>query len=218
MKIAIDGPAGAGKSTVAKAIAQKLDIIYLDTGAMYRATALYMLKNGIEAANTEAVKDALSKIDIEIKYQNGAQKIYLSGKDVSQQIRQNHISAAASLFSSLQPVREFLVFKQQQIAQKQDCILDGRDIGTCVLPDADYKFFLTASIEVRAKRRHDELEAKGENVSLQTLEEEIAKRDYDDSHRKISPLRQANDAVLIDSSNMTAQQVTDYIISCIKGE
>ncbi len=216
MKIALDGPAGAGKSTVAKAIAKQLNIMYLDTGAMYRGVALYMLNNGILVCEQDKVKEALEKIDFDVRYENGVQKIYLEGEDVSLKIRENRVSAAASDFSALQPVREFLVRMQQEVARKNDCILDGRDIGTCVLPDADFKFYLTADSYERAVRRAKELAEKGEIVDVKKIQAEIEQRDYNDSHREFSPLRQAEDALLIDSTNMTANEVEEYIINVIK--
>ncbi len=216
MKIALDGPAGAGKSTVAKAISKKLNIMYLDTGAMYRAVALHMLDNGIEVSELDKVEEALKNIDLVVKYEDGMQKMYLKGKDVSLRIRENAVSKAASDFSALQPVRVFLVKMQQETAKKNDCILDGRDIGTCVLPDADFKFYLTADSSERARRRAKELEEKGQIVDVKKIQEEIEQRDYNDSHREFSPLRQAEDAILVDSTFMGIEEVQNYIINIIK--
>ncbi len=216
MKIALDGPAGAGKSTVAKAISKKLNIMYLDTGAMYRAVALHMLDNGITVKETEKVEEALKNIDLLVKYEEGMQKMYLKGEDVSLRIRENAVSKAASDFSALQPVRVFLVKMQQKTARQNDCILDGRDIGTCVLPDADFKFYLTADSSERARRRAKELEEKGQTVDVKKIQEEIEQRDYNDSHREFSPLRQAEDAVLVDSTHMTIEEVENFIINVIK--
>lgn len=216
MKIALDGPAGAGKSTIAKAISKELNIMYLDTGAMYRAVALHMLDNGITVKETEKVEEALKNIDLLVKYEDGMQKMYLKGEDVSLRIRENAVSKAASDFSALQAVREFLVKMQQETARKNDCILDGRDIGTCVLPDADFKFYLTADSAERARRRAKELEEKGQAVDVKKIQEEIEQRDYNDSHREFSPLRQAEDAVLVDSTNMTVEEVLNFIINIIK--
>lgn len=216
MKIALDGPAGAGKSTVAKAISKKLNIMYLDTGAMYRAVALHMLDNGITVKETEKVEEALKNIDLLVKYEEGMQKMYLKGEDVSLRIRENSVSKAASDFSALQPVRVFLVKMQQKTARQNDCILDGRDIGTCVLPDADFKFYLTADSSERARRRAKELEEKGQTVDVKKIQEEIEQRDYNDSHREFSPLRQAEDAVLVDSTHMTIEEVENFIINVIK--
>ena len=166
MQIALDGPAGAGKSTVAKAIAKKLGIVYLDTGAMYRAVALFMLEHGIAPENIPAVEKALENVELSIKYDDGVQRIYLCGQDVSDAIRENRISAAASSFSAIPAVRVFLVQMQRRLAEKNDCVLDGRDIGTFVLPNADFKFYLTADAAERAKRRAAELEARGEPADV----------------------------------------------------
>lgn len=218
MKIALDGPAGAGKSTVAKALAKKLDIMYLDTGAMYRAVALHMLDNGITVEQKDKVEEALKNIDLVVKYEDGAQKMYLAGKDVSLRIRENAVSKAASDFSALQPVRVFLVKMQQETARKNDCILDGRDIGTFVLPDADFKFFLTADSSERAKRRAKELAEKGQIVDVQQIQKEIEQRDYNDSHREFAPLKQAEDAILVDSTFMTVDEVIAFVTNIIEGK
>lgn len=218
MKIALDGPAGAGKSTVAKAIAKKLDIMYLDTGAMYRAVALHMLDNGIKVEEQDKVEEALKNIDLLVKYEDGTQKMYLEGQDVSLRIRENAVSKAASDFSALQPVRLFLVKMQRETASKNDCILDGRDIGTFVLPDADFKFYLTADSAERAKRRAKELAEKGQVVDVKKIQEEIEQRDYNDSHREFAPLKQAEDAVLVDSTNMTIEEVITFVTNIIEGK
>lgn len=218
MKIALDGPAGAGKSTVAKALAKKLDIMYLDTGAMYRAVALHMLDNNITVDQKDKVEEALKNIDLVVKYEDGAQKMYLAGKDVSLRIRENAVSKAASDFSALQPVRVFLVKMQQETARKNDCILDGRDIGTFVLPDADFKFFLTADSSERAKRRAKELAEKGQIVDVQQIQKEIEQRDYNDSHREFAPLKQAEDAILVDSTFMTVDEVITFVTNIIEGK
>ena len=214
MQIALDGPAGAGKSTVAKAIAKKLGIVYLDTGAMYRAVALFMLEHGIAPENIPAVEKALENVELSIKYDDGVQKIYLCGQDVSDAIRENRISAAASSFSAIPAVRVFLVQMQRRLAEKNDCVLDGRDIGTFVLPN--FKFYLTADAAERAKRRAAELEARGEPADVEKIQKEIEARDYADSHREFAPLRQAEDALLVDSTHLSAKQVTDFIINKIK--
>ena len=213
MQIALDGPAGAGKSTVAKAIAKKLGIVYLDTGAMYRAVALFMLEHGIAPENIPAVEKALENVELSIKYDDGVQRIYLCGQDVSDAIRENRISAAASSFSAIPAVRVFLVQMQRRLAEKNDCVLDGRDIGTFVLPNADFKFYLTADAAERAKRRAAELEARGEPADVEKIQKEIEARDYADSHREFAPLRQAEDALLVDSTHLSAKQVTDFIIN-----
>ncbi len=218
MKIALDGPAGAGKSTVAKALAKKLDIMYLDTGAMYRAVALHMIDNGITVEEKDKVEEALKNIDLVVKYEDGAQKMYLAGKDVSLRIRENAVSKAASDFSALQPVRVFLVKMQQETARKNNCVLDGRDIGTFVLPDADYKFFLTATSFERAQRRAGELAEKGQIVDVEQIQKEIEQRDYNDSHREFAPLKQAEDAVLIDSTDMTIDEVISFVLNIIEGK
>lgn len=216
MKIALDGPAGAGKSTVAKAIAKELDIMYLDTGAMYRAIGLYMDRLGILPENEAEVKKALDSIEFKVEYISGAQHVFLKDEDVSQKIRENRVSGLASAYSALGCVREYLVKMQQETAAKQDCILDGRDIGTCVLPDADFKFFLTADSSERARRRAEELKQKGQDFDLETLKKEIEQRDYNDSHRAISPLVRAENATLVDSTNLNIEQTVNYIINIIK--
>lgn len=216
MKIALDGPAGAGKSTVAKAIAKQLDIMYLDTGAMYRTIGLYMDRAGISPQDEKNVEKALDSADFSVKYIAGAQHVFLKDEDVSEKIRENRVSALASAYSALGCVRKYLVKMQQETAAKQDCILDGRDIGTCVLPDADFKFFLTADSSERARRRAEELKQKGQDFDLDALKKEIEQRDYNDSHRAISPLVRAEDAVLVDSTNLNIEQTVEYIINIIK--
>lgn len=211
--IAIDGPAGAGKSTVAKAVAKTLGAIYLDTGAMYRAVGLYMVRNGVDPKDSETVAARAHEPMVDIRYVDGTQHVYLCGEDVSQAIRENEVSAAASGVSAVPLVREILVARQQEIAREQPVVMDGRDIGTKVLPDATLKIFLTAAAEERARRRYDELTAKGQTVSFDQLLKEINQRDWDDSHRAASPLTQAEDAVLVDSSHMTVEEVTEYILS-----
>lgn len=214
--IALDGPSGSGKSTVAKFLSDKLNILYLDTGAMYRATALKALTLGIDTFDEEGVKTFINDIDLEIKYINKSQHTFLDGEDVSQKIREPHMSMAASNISSLKTVRLKMVEMQRKIASDISCVLDGRDIGSYVLPDADYKFFITASPEVRAKRRFDELKAKNFDVNYDEILKDIEKRDYNDIHRDFSPLVQAKDAVYIDTSNMNIEEVTNKILSFIK--
>jgi len=218
INIAIDGPAGAGKSTLARRAATELGYVYVDTGALYRAVALYMLDNGITVDQKDKVEEALKHIDLVVKYEDGMQKMYLAGKDVSLRIRENAVSKAASDFSALQPVRVFLVKMQQETAQKNDCILDGRDIGTFVLPDADFKFFLTADSSERAKRRAKELAEKGQIVDVLQIQKEIEQRDYNDSHREFAPLKQAEDAVLVDSTFMTVDEVITFVSNVIEGK
>lgn len=215
-QIAIDGPSGAGKSTIARMLAERLGIAYLDTGAMYRACALHMLDKNISLEDERRVAEELPDIDMGIIFENGAQKMFISGKDVSERIREHHMSKAASDISKLPCVREKLVSLQRELAKKQSCVLDGRDICLHVLPDARYKFFLTASANERAKRRAAELAQKGKQVNFETVLADINDRDYNDMHRAASPLVQAPDAVLVDSTNMTLEQVLDYMLSFIE--
>lgn len=214
--IALDGPSGSGKSTVAKFLSDKLNILYLDTGAMYRATALKALNLGIDTFDEEGVKTFINDINLEIKYIDKSQHTFLDGEDVSQKIREPHMSMAASNISSLKTVRLKMVEMQRKIASDISCVLDGRDIGSYVLPDADYKFFITASPEVRAKRRFDELKAKNFDVNYDEILKDIEKRDYNDIHRDFSPLVQAKDAVYIDTSDMNIEEVTNKILLFIK--
>lgn len=207
--IAIDGPSGAGKSTIAKLIAQKLNIDYIDTGAMYRAIAYKMTKEGIEPKESQDLHGVLDHTDID--FVNG--DIILDGKIVNDVIRTPEIASKASAFATLPSVRKKLVQLQQQMAKKKSVIMDGRDIGTVVLKDAKNKFYLTATAEERARRRFEELKEKGEEVSFDGILESIKKRDYDDMHREITPLRKAEDADEIDSSNMTIEEVCDYVCS-----
>ena len=211
--IAIDGPAGAGKSTIAKAVAKKLGLIYVDTGAMYRAMALHMLKKGINIEETSAVIAECVNPDITIKYEEGVQVVYLNGENVNAFLRTEEVGNAASKTSVLMPVRVRLVELQQKLAAESDCIMDGRDIGTCVLPNADVKIYLTASSAVRAKRRYDELTAKGETCDIAEIQRIIEERDYRDMNREASPLKQAEDAILVDTSDMTIEEVMAKIIS-----
>ncbi len=215
LNIALDGPSGSGKSTVAGILAKKLDILHLDTGAMYRACALEALKRNIDCLDEDAVKGFISDIDLVIKYENGGQKTILDGEDVSLKIRDNKVSLMSSNISSLPIVRKKMVEMQRKVAAENPCILDGRDIGTVVLPHAKYKFFITATSEVRARRRFNELTEKGQQVDYEQLLQEMIKRDYNDSHRKIAPLKQADDAILIDTSNMTVSEVVEKILSII---
>lgn len=213
LNIAIDGPSGAGKSTVARILAKRLNITYLDTGAMYRAVGLKCLRLGLRPDNKEDVLSFLFDTDIEVIYSDGTQKVYVDGEDVTSLIREHRISKSASDISKHSEVRELLVKMQQDIASKQDIVLDGRDITSKVLPNSKNKFFLTASSECRAKRRYNELILKGEQVDYDRILEDIIQRDYNDSHRANSPLVQTEDSYYIDSSNMTVEQVVDLIIS-----
>lgn len=211
--IAIDGPAGAGKSTIARKIAKKKEFIYVDTGAMYRAIALHLLNHKVGAEEAEQISKECQRANITIKYDNGEQKVFLNGQDVSGLIRTEEVGNMASASSVNKDVRSKLVELQRQLAEDEDVVMDGRDIGTCVLPNADVKIYLTASSAVRAKRRFDELSAKGEKCSLDTIEKDIIERDERDINREISPLCQAEDAILVDSSYMTIDEVVDTIIS-----
>ena len=214
--IALDGPSGSGKSTLAKAISKKLNILYLDTGAMYRACGLKAKKLGISTKDEQAVSTFINDIDIKIAYKDGAQVTMLDGEDVSLKIRENDISMLASNISALKCVREKLVALQREIAKEQSCVLDGRDIGTNVLPFAKYKFFITASTKERTKRRYKELKEKGMEVDFDTLYKEIETRDYNDSHREFAPLRQADDAILVDTTSMNIEEVINFVLSYVK--
>ncbi len=214
--IAIDGPAGAGKSTIAKEAAKKLGFIYVDTGAMYRAMAVYFLDRGIGSQEEEKIREACNSAEITIRHEDGRQQVFLNGENVSGRIRTQEVGEMASRISVYLPVREKLVKLQQQLAKTSQVIMDGRDIGTCVLPDAQAKIYLTASTRVRAERRLKELLEKGLECSLEEIEEEIKERDYRDMHREQSPLRQAEDAVLLDTSQMDPEQVTERIIAIAK--
>ena len=216
LNIALDGPAGSGKSTIAKQLSKSLGILYLDTGAMYRACALKAKKLGIASNDEEKVNTFINDVDITVKYVDGAQKTYLDGEDVSTAIRENEISMMASNISAIKSVRLKLVELQREIAKVTDCVLDGRDIGTHVLPNANYKFYVTASLDVRAERRYLELLARGQNVDKDALKKEMEIRDYNDSHRELAPLKQADDAILIDTSNMSIDEVINTVTSYIK--
>ena len=211
MNIAIDGPAGAGKSTIAKRLAKKLGFIYVDTGAMYRAMAYYFLQHNIDAKDKKAIAAACPNVDVTITYENGEQQVLLNGENVNGVIRNEEVGNMASSTSVYPVVRKKLVELQRQLAKSADVIMDGRDIGTCVLPDAQVKIYLTASSATRAKRRYDELTEKGVSCDLAEIEKDIIDRDYRDMHRETSPLRQAEDAVLVDSSEMNIDEVVDAI-------
>ena len=210
--IAIDGPAGAGKSTIARMVAGKLGFLYVDTGAMYRAMALYMLLHEIDISDEASVEDACEKIEIQLKYENNAQQVYLNGENVSQQIRQEEVGKAASVVSAYPTVRKTLLGLQQGIAARENIIMDGRDIGTCVLPNAQLKIYLTASVHTRALRRYQELLDKGTACVLEEIEKDIEDRDYRDMHRAVAPLKVADDAVVVDSSEMNIDEVTEKIL------
>lgn len=214
--VAIDGPAGAGKSTIAKRLAKELGFIYVDTGAMYRTIALYMLRNGIDGENEDMVSKKVSEVHVTLSYENGSQIVLLNGEDVSGEIRTEQVSAMASKTSAYKAVREKLLDLQRDMAKKNDVLMDGRDIGTTILPNADVKIYLTASVETRAKRRYDEYIAKGESCDLSEIEEDIRTRDHNDMTREISPLKKADDAVEVDSSNMNIDEVVETIKNICK--
>lgn len=214
--VAIDGPAGAGKSTIARRAAQALSFIYVDTGALYRAVGLYCLEHGASPSVAEEVEPLLLSIQVELAFREGEQRVLLNGEDVSVLIRTPQVSMAASAVSALPRVRAFLFDLQRDIAKKKNVIMDGRDIGTVVLPDAQVKIFLTASPEQRARRRYDEMIAGGQEVSFEEVLEDLIKRDYNDSHRKIAPLMPAPDALLVDTTENTLEQSVEQLINLIK--
>ena len=214
--IAIDGPAGAGKSTLAKALARELHYIYVDTGALYRAIGLHTLRAGKDPADAAAVTPLLQGLQVELRFENGEQHVYANGEDVSSAIRTPEVSMAASAVSAIPAVRQFLFDLQRNIAEKNSVIMDGRDIGTVVLPWAQIKIFLFASLEARARRRFDELIEKGQRVSFEEVLADMQKRDYDDTHRAIAPLRQAEDAVPVDTGALTLEQSEALLTSIVK--
>lgn len=216
LNIAIDGPSGAGKSSVAKAIAAKEKILYLDTGALYRSIGLFALQNGVDTTNEEKVSALLPDIRIDLEFIDGTQHVFLNGADVSSEIRTQPVAMAASNVSALPPVRKFLLGLQRDIASKNDCIMDGRDIGTVILPNASLKVFLTASAEERAKRRVGELGEKGIQADYETVLKEIIERDYNDSHREIAPLKPADDSRIVDSTDLSLDEVVNTILSMIE--
>lgn len=219
IQIAIDGPSGAGKSTMAKLVSQKLGIMYLDTGAMYRALALKAIRQNIDTNNSEKVSELLSDFNISIKYENGSQKVILNNEDISDKIRTDEVSMGASNVSAIPAVRKRLVELQQEMASNTSVVMDGRDIGTHVLPNADVKIFLTASVVQRALRRYNEQKEKGIlKKSLDEIEKEIEIRDYNDSHRAASPLKQADDAVLLDTSNYSIEESVEKILEIIRSK
>ncbi len=216
MNVAIDGPAGAGKSTIARAAAKKLGFIYVDTGALYRAVGVYSLRNGLDTENPETVEGTLPHIQVELQFQDGVQHVLLNGEDVSEEIRTPQASMAASAVSAVPAVRRFLFDLQREIAAKNDCIMDGRDIGTVVLPQAEVKIFLTASPETRAMRRFKELQEKGAPDTYEAVLADLKQRDYNDSHRTVAPLKPAEDSVLVDTSALTLPQSVEKVIEVIK--
>ena len=210
--VAIDGPAGAGKSTIAKLVAKEKGYIYVDTGAMYRGLAIHFLDKGIQPQETEKVIEACKDAEVTIAYEDAVQHVYLNGKDISSRLRNEEVGDMASVTSAIPEVRKKLLELQQNLAKTQNVIMDGRDIGTCVLPHADVKVYLTASVETRAKRRYQELQEKGEDCNLEEIAHDIEERDRRDMTREIAPLKQAEDAVLVDSSDMTIAEVVKTIV------
>lgn len=210
--VAIDGPAGAGKSTIAKLVAKEKGYIYVDTGAMYRGLAIHFLDKGIQPQETEKVIEACKDAEVRIAYEDAVQHVYLNGKDISSRLRNEEVGNMASVTSAIPEVRKKLLELQQNLAKTQNVIMDGRDIGTCVLPHADVKVYLTASVETRAKRRYQELQEKGEDCNLEEIAHDIEERDRRDMTREIAPLKQAEDAVLVDSSDMTIAEVVKTIV------
>lgn len=216
IQIAIDGPGGAGKSTVAKAVAKKLGIVYVDTGALYRTVGLYVAEKGVDPHNVEDVTALLPEIHIEVRYEDGTQCVYLNGVNPGDRIRTPQMSMYASAVSAIPSVRAFLLETQKDIARKNSVIMDGRDIGTVILPNADLKIFMTASPECRARRRYDELVAKGQNVSLEDVLREMNERDHQDSTREIAPAQAAADAIVLDNSGMTVDESADAVIALLE--
>ena len=210
--VAIDGPAGAGKSTIAKLVAKEKGYIYVDTGAMYRGLAIHFLDKGIQPQETEKVIEACKDAEVTIAYEDAVKHVYLNGKDISSRLRNEEVGNMASVTSAIPEVRKKLLELQQNLAKTQNVIMDGRDIGTCVLPHADVKVYLTASVETRAKRRYQELQEKGEDCNLEEIAHDIEERDRRDMTREIAPLKQAEDAVLVDSSDMTIAEVVKTIV------
>lgn len=216
INIAIDGPAGAGKSTIAKTVSKELGYIYVDTGALYRTVGLNALRKGVDTKDAEGVIATLDGLKVSLRFVDNEQRVFLGEEDVSSAIRQNEVSMAASNVSAIPKVREFLFDLQRDIAKNNNCIMDGRDIGTVVLPDAQIKLFLTASAEARADRRYKELVEKGQTVDYDVILKEIKERDYQDSHREIAPLKQADDAILVDSTEMDLPATINYMLNIIK--
>lgn len=216
INIAIDGPAGAGKSTIAKTVSKNLGYIYVDTGALYRTIGLNVLRQGKDTKKPDEVVSTLADVKVSLRFVDGEQRVFLGEEDVSEAIRQNEVSMAASNVSSIPAVRDFLFDLQRNIASENNCIMDGRDIGTVVLPDAKIKIYLTASAEARADRRFKELTEKGQSVDYNVILEEIKKRDYQDMNREIAPLKKAEDAVLVDTTELNLQESIDYMVKVIK--
>lgn len=214
--IAIDGPAGAGKSTIARKVAEKLNFIYIDTGAMYRAMGVYFSRNHTDLEKEAAVEEACRAVEIKLTYEEGVQQIWLNGENVSQIIRTKEAGNMASACAAVPTVRVKLVELQKELAKTSDVVMDGRDIGTVVLPNADVKIYLTASVEVRAERRCKEYQEKGISAVFEDVKKEVAQRDYNDMHRAVSPLRQAEDAILVDTSDMDIERTVEVILDLAK--
>jgi cytidylate kinase len=214
--VAIDGPAGAGKSTIAKRVAKEMGYVYVDTGAMYRALAIYFLKKGLKPEETEKIAEACKEAEVTIGYENGMQQVYLNGENVTGMLREEAVGNMASVSSAIKEVRAQLLELQRELARTKDVVMDGRDIGTNILPNADVKVYLTASVETRAKRRYLELQEKGVECNLEEIAHDIEERDHRDMNREIAPLKQAEDAVYVDSSDMTIDEVTEAIKALCK--
>lgn len=216
INIAVDGPSGSGKSTLSRKAAETLGYIYVDTGAMFRSIGLYVQRKGLQTSQTDEICACLNEISIDMKYKDGEQLIFLNGEDVSSEIRTHIISSYASDVAKIPQVRSFLLDMQREIAAKNNVIMDGRDIGTVVLPNADVKIFLTASAEVRAKRRYNELIERGQNIDFEQILQDIKDRDYQDSHREIAPLKPSCDSIILDTSNLKFEQSLQLLVSTIK--
>ncbi len=214
--VAIDGPSGAGKSSVAKKIAENFKIMYLDTGALYRAIGYYFIRNNLDYKNGKMVEENLNKISLDIKFSNGKQIVFINGEDVTSKIRTNEVSMAASAISSVKATREFLIDTQREIAKKNSVVMDGRDIGTVILPKADVKIFLTASLEERTRRRFEELNKVNNNIKYEEVFNQMRERDFNDTNRKVAPLRPAEDAVIFDSTKLEFEQVVSELTNIIK--
>ena len=214
--VAIDGPAGAGKSTIAKQVAKENGYIYVDTGAMYRGLAIHFLNLGIDPKDTEKIIEACKDVEVTIGYESGIQQIYVNGENVTAKLRTEEVGNMASMTSAIPEVRGKLLELQRTLAREKDVIMDGRDIGTCILPNADVKIFLTASAEERARRRYLELQSKGDNTPYDVVLADIKERDYRDTHRDIAPLKQAEDAVYLDTSNMTIEEAAAKVVELAK--
>lgn len=216
ISIAIDGPSGAGKSSISKAVAKQLGFIHVDTGALYRALAYNSIKNGVDLGDEISLKNLLKTTNVEISHIDNIQKVFVNGEDVTEKIRSEQVSMGASNISKMPIIRSFLLDLQRQLAHENNVIMDGRDIGTVVLPNADVKLFLTASVEKRAERRYKELLEKNEKIVYNDIIKDIVRRDYQDEHREIAPLKKAEDAVLVDTSELSFEESVDTIIKLIE--